>query len=127
MKASIIPSIEESYQNLRHASHVHDFEETSKALHETMKQYDMLTRPNTNNKTNSLDLAVLAFCILDEAYFKLQLSDTEESPLSEKERQFVDDLFSCRKTLKNSITETADHGTDFWKLAATVSSAMRIY
>lgn len=126
MKPSIIPSIEESYQNLRQASHVHDFEETSKALHETMKQYDMLTRPNTNNKTNSVDLAVLAFCILDEAYYKLLLSDTEDSPLSESEKEFVNQLFVTRCYVKENIINALD-SDEFWRLANIVSSAMKIY
>lgn len=126
MQASIIESIRESYQNLRHANHIKDFEETSKALHETMKQYDMLTRPATNNKTNSIDLAVLAFCILDEAYFKLVLSDTEDSPLSEREKDLEYSLAKARHLVKETVIDALDDDK-FWILANAVSCVMKVY
>lgn len=126
MKASIIQSIGESYQNLRAAQHDEDFEEMSKALHETMKQYDMLTRPATNNKTNAIDLAFLAFNILDEAYFKLLLSDTEESPLSEREKDLEYNLAKARHLVKESIIDSLDDDM-FWRLATIVSLAMKLY
>lgn len=125
MKPNLIKSISTAYQDYTEARQAGNYEAAQEKREETSIFYDLLTHPYSNNKTNPLDLAYLAYFMLEEACYKLTLSDTDEMPLSAEERKLRDRLMDARIITKQSIREH-DKESDFWRLFIDLTGAERI-
>lgn len=119
MKANLIQSISTAYN---------DYLEDGKRQHceEVTRLYEMLVHPHTNNKVNPLDLAYIAYAMLEEASYMLTLFEFEgKLPLTVEESELRDKLIDARSLVRECIREH-DKDEDFWRLFVDLTNAERM-
>lgn len=123
MKPNITEKMHETYLELVKARKVDNYVLEDVVTEERNEQYEMLTHPRSNNKTNAVDLAILAWVMLDEAYFSILLEDTDSSPLTSEERELMETMCKSRATIGAALRQNLPENK-FWNYISAVTKAM---